>query len=66
MYIPEKLKINRFKDVRIPDKKSYFAQYGNSLGIMPPSQEDYHQEGRKTETADDLLRYDAMMQEKQK
>lgn len=28
MYIIEKLKLNRFQDVNIPDNKSYFMRFG--------------------------------------
>lgn len=29
MYIPEKLKLNRFRQVNIPRPKDYFARFGN-------------------------------------
>lgn len=28
MYVPEKLKLNKFRDVNIPDNRDYFSRYG--------------------------------------
>lgn len=36
MYIPEKLKLNKFRQVDIPANKDYFARYG--LVDVPASQ----------------------------
>lgn len=36
MYIPEELKLNRFKECSIPRNKEYFARYG--LVVTPSSQ----------------------------
>lgn len=37
MYIPEKLKLNRFKEVRIPKKREYFQK----LGLVNPNPKLY-------------------------
>ena len=31
MFVPEKLKLNRFVDVNIPDNRSYFTRFGKSV-----------------------------------
>lgn len=49
MIIPEKLKVNRLKQVRIPEKREYFGHYGNQLGMQPITGDDYEPEGRKTD-----------------
>ena len=49
MIIPDKLKVNRLRQIRIPEKREYFGHYGNQLGMQPITGEDYEPEGRKTE-----------------
>lgn len=36
MYVTEKMKLNRFKDVRIPSNSDYFSRSGGA--VLPPSQ----------------------------
>lgn len=47
MYCPEKLKLNKFKQVNIPSKKEYFSRYG---AISSPSQSYTGEEGSPVQT----------------
>lgn len=56
MYCPEKLKLNKFKDVAIPSPRSYMERFG--AHDMPISQytgedEPVNMENRKTELMHD-------------
>lgn len=66
MYVPEKLKLNKFRAVRIPSK----AEYMQRFGLVETKQEytgdeTYHQE-RKTEqmaqVERDMQEFDAIRQ----
>ena len=68
MYVPEKLKLNKFKEVAIPKKSEYFKRFGEINGIGNYTGEDGtapHME-RKTDAmagfAEDLEAYDKMKQ----
>lgn len=67
MYIPDKLKCNRFVAVNIPDNKSYFARFGNK--VVPDnfySGDDPAPSGqRKMDTLAYMDDYDRMMQEEE-
>ena len=50
MKIPEKLKLNKFKAVRIPSKSEYFAKFGEINGYSKFTGDDTPPElGRKTD-----------------
>lgn len=67
MYVPEKLKLNRFKLVAIPKKMEYFQRFGANAAPLPTSGDEVapHQE-RKIEqvraTAEDLEAWDKAKQ----
>ena len=65
MIIPEKLKVNRLRQVRIPEKREYFGHYGNQLGMQPISGEDYQPEGRKTDDYKQAEDFDRQCREAQ-
>lgn len=58
MYVPEKLKINRFKEVKIPRKRDYFmtGRYVADKGVYGGEDTAADVAGeRKTETAQHCL-----------
>lgn len=58
MYVPEKLKINRFKEVKIPRKRDYFmtGRYVADKGVYGGEDTPANVAGeRKTETAQECL-----------
>lgn len=63
MYIPEKMKVNRFEDVAIPSNKSFFARLGQ---VSPDSlkysgDEVIPESMRKNDSIDDYARYAELM-----
>lgn len=63
MYIPEKMKVNRFEDVAIPSNKSFFAR----LGAVAPESLKYSgddlvpEQMSKTEQINDYIDYAEQM-----
>ena len=68
MYIPEKLKLNAFRVVALPEPSEMFARYG----YLTPSSDVFTGEdelvpagGRKTDVLADMDAYDRMMQQQE-
>lgn len=66
MFVPEKLKLNKFRAVRIPSKAEYMQRFGLVQSNLPfTGDETYHQE-RKTEqmaqVERDMQEFDAIRQ----
>lgn len=63
MYIPEKMKVNKFEDVAIPSNKSFFAR----LGAVAPESLQYSGDEpipepmSKTESINDYIDYAEQM-----
>ena len=74
MYIPEPLKLNKFRDVVIPKAKEIYASYRERHSKMevPSNQysgDDYIPDLNKTEASDYLVHreeYEAMFEEEEK
>jgi len=66
MYVPEKLKLNKFRDVRIPTAAEYFRRFGQSLGELPSGRfsgdESISMDNRKTIMLSDMEARDQMLQ----
>lgn len=67
MFVPDKLKLNKFKEVSIPENRDYFARYGflrvpenaySGEEVVPLS-------GTKIDDIEAGLEYDRLMQEKE-
>lgn len=69
MYVPEKLKLNKFRDVRIPSPAEYFGRFGTSVPPVSENRmtgdEDVMLNGRKTDILADMDAYDKYMQEEE-
>ena len=58
MYVPEKLKINKFREVRIPKKREYFmtGRYIGDTGIYGGEETEVNTQGEhKVDTAQKCL-----------
>lgn len=65
MFVPEKFKLNKFKDVALPSVRSYFARYGyNSqpAGSFSGEDEVAPMRGNKVDMLADMEAYDRMKQ----
>lgn len=64
MFIPEKMRINKFKDVAIPQNKDYFARLAGNVVQAPAGaytgDEPVHIEGNKTDELYAYARYAEM------
>ena len=64
MYIPEKLKLNKFRDCSIPSNRSYFQNFG--FAVTPSSEysgdELAPEPMRKVESIEDMQAYAEMKQ----
>lgn len=71
MYVPEKLKLNKFKVVAIPKKGDYFKRYGENNVPLPTTGDEIapHAE-RKTDSMaasmEDLKAWDEMKAKEEK
>lgn len=69
MYVPEKLKLNKFRAVKIPSKAEYMQRFGLVESTLPyTGDETYHAE-RKTESMaqieQDMQKFDEIRQAEQ-
>lgn len=67
MFVPKKLKLNRFKVVNLPSNKDYFARFGNRTlpEQMFTGDEFAPSASRKIDQIVDYEAYDRMMQERE-
>lgn len=58
--IPEEMKINKFKEVKIPRKRDYMKSFGLSpaLGENYTGDEPFQESGNKLETMQELRSWD--------
>lgn len=69
MYVPEKLKLNKFRDVRIPSPAEYFGRFGESLNVAPErfsGDNPISLDNRKISQLEDMMAYDKYMSEQEK
>lgn len=63
MYIPDKMKLNKFRQVRIPANNEYFARFGTAFGSPSVGTGDEVLfTGNKTDVLAHMDEYDKMMQ----
>lgn len=69
MFIPEKMKLNKFQLVNIPSNRDYLKRFGLSSGVGPQSSysgdEAIHHSMNKLDSLADFEAYDKMMQSRE-